>query len=170
MNPSPDAEHWFDQGLNDYDQQQYDLALNCFQEAIKINQQFIPAWIYQGMTLEQMGKYDDAIASYNQAIDINPNITDLWYNKATTLSYLKRYPEALVCFDQVLEIDPNHAFCKTARSLTLAVLSNPRKLDQPIIETEEREPLTAEAEASMQLQRSRESYTSLSQINEIDEY
>ncbi len=165
-------ETWFDKGVALQEDKNYSEALACFQQAIDIKPDFIPAWVYKGICLEQLQRYDEAITCYNQAIQINPNVADLWYNKGTTYCTLKRYNDALSCFDRVLEIEPDNAIAQTTRSLILATpeifkitpqRSNPN--ERNIDESSE------EVEISLERERGRQAYTSLWQNseNEIQE-
>lgn len=156
MTNSPTYETWFAQGMTLQDEEDYEKAIACFQAAIQLKSDFIPAWVYLGIALEQLQRYEEAISCYNQAIQINPDVTDLWYNKGATLCNLRQYKEALECFDKVLEIDPNNAICQTTRLLTLATLVKTIVMPRRPGESEERQPISAEAQVEISLSRNRE--------------
>lgn len=160
-------ETWFDKGVALQENENYTEALACFQNAIDIKPDFIPAWVYKGICLEQSQRYEAAIACYNQAIQINPNVADLWYNKGTTYCTVKRYNDALACFEQALEIEPDHAITQTTRSLLLATPEifklTPKRLNPSDANTDE----TSEAvEIPREQEIGRQAYTSLSQSSE----
>ena len=113
-------ETWFNQGVTLQDEKNYTEALTCFQNAIDIKPDFIPAWVYKGICLEQLKRYKAAIDCYNKAIQINPDVADLWYNKGTTYCTMKRYNDALSCFERVLDIEPDNAMAQTSCSFILA--------------------------------------------------
>ncbi|MGK7874622.1 MAG: tetratricopeptide repeat protein [Xenococcaceae cyanobacterium] len=158
-------ETWFDKGVALQEAEKYAEALDCFQKAIDIKPDFIPAWVYKGISLEQLQRYEEAIKSYNQAIQINPNVADLWYNKGATFCKLKRYNDALACFDKVLDIEPDNALAQTTRTLILATppvfKPTPKRPDQPEIKADS---MSEEAEISASLDIPRQAYTSPSQI------
>ncbi|MBW4679426.1 MAG: tetratricopeptide repeat protein [Microcoleus vaginatus WJT46-NPBG5] len=159
---------WFDKGMALQDEEKYAEALDCFQKAVKLKPDFIPAWVYQGITLEQLQRYEEAIACYNEAIKINPNVADLWYNKGATLCNLRRYQEAVQCFDKVLEIEPNNAICQTTRVLTIGALTHTVIMPKQTDTTEERPPISAEAEVEITLYKKREGQFFDQQSREID--
>jgi tetratricopeptide (TPR) repeat protein len=132
MNKLSIYETWFDQGITLQESDKHAEALACFQKAIEMKPDFIPAWVYQGISLEQLERYDEALASFDEAIEINPNVTDLWYNKGATLCQLQRYEDAMTCFDKVLEIDPNNAIAQTARSLTFSTLESLKQAQKSV--------------------------------------
>lgn len=162
-----DYETWFDKGMALQEQENYAEALACFQKAIDIKPDFIPAWVYKGICLEQLKRYEEAIACYNQAIQINPNVTDLWYNKGTTYCTWKRYNDALACFDRVLEIEPHNAIAQTTRSLLLATPEifklTPNRPDPSEGNTDE---TSEEVEIPREREIGRQTYTSLWQSSE----
>ena len=156
MAKSRKHEEWFDRGIAFQDKEEYLEALNCFQKAIEIKADFIPAWVYKGITLEQLKRYEEAIASYTEAIDRNPDIADLWYNKGASLCRLRRYSDALKCFDRVLAINPHHALAQTTRLLTLAAPPNPIKTPPQTEEKEPIEPMRMERSAAIEISTSTE--------------
>lgn len=167
MTKSHEYETWFDKGVAIQEEEKYTEALACFQKAIDIKPDFIPAWVYKGICLEQLKQYEAAIACYDQAIQINPDVADLWYNKGTTYCQLKRYNDALVCFDRVLEMEPDNAIAQTTRSLLLATpeifkiipqRSNPNERNS--------DESSEEVEIPRDREIGRQTYTSLRQSNE----
>ena len=161
MAKSRKHEEWFDRGIAFQDEEKYLEALDCFQKAIEIKPDFIPAWVYKGITLEQLKRYEEAIACYTEAIDRNPGVADLWYNKGASFCRLRRYSDALSCFDRVLAINPHHALAQTTRLLTLAAPPNPITMPP---QTGEKEPTRLsydEMQAAIEISRSGEKETEL---------
>ena len=69
-------------------QGKYDEAIQCFDNATKINPQDEDAWNNKGIALKIQGKYDEAIQAYDKVIEINPQEEDAWNNKGS-LSWTK---------------------------------------------------------------------------------
>ena len=113
-------EKLFDEGVELLDKKQYKEALDKFQQAIDLNQEFIQAWVYKGICLEKLERYQEAIQCYEKALEIN-NVADLWYNKAATYCKMKRYSDALQCLNQVIDIEPDRPFVQTMKSLILEI-------------------------------------------------
>jgi len=80
------AEEWFYKGVDLYDQGNYDEAIKCYDEAIKLNPQYAEAWSSKGNALVNQGDYDEAIKCYDEAIKLNPQYAKAWYNKGTAQS------------------------------------------------------------------------------------
>jgi len=67
------AEDWLNKGNNFYNQDFYDLAIKCYDNAIEIDPNYTNAWTWKGKALSAQGKYDDAIKCYDEVIRIDPN-------------------------------------------------------------------------------------------------
>jgi tetratricopeptide (TPR) repeat protein len=67
------AEYYFKQGNAFYFDKQYENALNSYDEATKINPDYISAWHNRGRPLSRLKRYEEALGSYDKAIAINPD-------------------------------------------------------------------------------------------------
>lgn len=82
------------------DQRQFDRALACLEEAVKVSRYPERAMIMKGFTLEVMGDYERAIEALLEAIPLVERQTDprLWnilrLNLANVYVHLRRYAEA----------------------------------------------------------------------------
>ena len=65
-----------------------DKSLKEYDEILKINPRFVPAWLRKGEILRKLGKYEEALECYNKVLEIAPNITAL-YGKASVLYRLE---------------------------------------------------------------------------------
>ncbi|MBC8389296.1 MAG: tetratricopeptide repeat protein, partial [Actinobacteria bacterium] len=83
---------------------QHNEALDCFNEAIKINPEFEDAWCNKGITFDKLGKYDEEMDCFNEAIKINPFYYRSWYYKGAALIELGQVKEAKRCYDIALKI------------------------------------------------------------------
>ncbi|CAK87292.1 unnamed protein product (macronuclear) [Paramecium tetraurelia] len=86
----------------------YQEALECFDQAIKINSSYSDALNNKGNALFNMCHYQAALQCYDQAIRINSNDSDACYNKGNTLFILNRYQDAIESYDQAIKINPNY--------------------------------------------------------------
>ncbi|GEM_PF-408329 len=104
-----EAERIFNQGMEALRNQNYALALSCFQQSANS-----PAWsqdsLYnQGIVYGRMGQFDQEVAAYDKAIQFNPRHVQSFYNKGIALTDLKRFEEAEQSYRQALAVDPLHA-------------------------------------------------------------
>ena len=87
----------------------YEKAIECYDRALEINQNYAEAWYSKGYALYRLGRYKEAIGCYDRALKINQNYVEALNNKGVALSKLRRYEEAIECYDKALEINPNYA-------------------------------------------------------------
>ncbi len=59
-------------------------ALNCFEQAIKINPEEARYWCKKGNTL-LFDDFDGAIRCFDHAIKINPEKAEYWYEKGSSI-------------------------------------------------------------------------------------
>lgn len=59
-------------------QQQWDLALADFNQAIKINPKFVEAYYNRGHLYAEQQKWSLALTNFNQAIALNPRFADAY--------------------------------------------------------------------------------------------
>ena len=83
----------------------YTDAIQCFDDAIKIDPQAPQVWTNKGVTLKLMGRTDEAFTCFERSIEIDPGFAGAYISKGNMLRDLFRHQEALDCFDQALNID-----------------------------------------------------------------
>ena len=103
-----EAESWFNKGKTFYDQNQYKDAIQCFDEAIKICQDYTEAWCQKGNAFFMLGDRDEAIQFYDEAIRTDPKYKEAWNNKGTVFHVQGKYDEAIQCYDEATKIDPEY--------------------------------------------------------------
>jgi tetratricopeptide (TPR) repeat protein len=87
----------------------YSEAIRKYEEAIKINSWYAPAFQALGDTFVTQSKISEAIKAYRQAINLNPD--DLYcYQQLIKLGYLDEFYQ---CCQQALEKNPNHITLKS---------------------------------------------------------
>lgn len=87
----------------------YSIALDFYDESIKIDANYADTWNNKGLALYNLRKYNEAIDSYERAINIDPNNAYAWYNKGNALNALRKYNEAMGSYERAIKIDPNYA-------------------------------------------------------------
>ncbi|MEI6046782.1 MAG: tetratricopeptide repeat protein, partial [Chloroflexota bacterium] len=96
-----------DQGLLLEDLGEMEQALECFDQALRLDPSYAVAWNRKGQVLDKLGRYNEALSCYDQALKLDPNINGAWNNKGADLFDLGRLEEALYCYEQAFKIAPN---------------------------------------------------------------
>ena len=82
-------------------------ALECYDEALKINPNDVDGWNGKGDAENKLDRYEQAIICYDEALKIKPD-EYTWGMKGLLLNKIKKYEEANFCFDKALTINPQN--------------------------------------------------------------
>jgi tetratricopeptide (TPR) repeat protein len=97
-------------------QMKYAQALAAFDEALSINQSYVPAMVGEGRAIEHLGNYSDALEIYNRTIELAPYYVKAWVGKGSALEDLNRSNESMAIFNLSLEMDPEYAVAWNERA------------------------------------------------------
>lgn len=86
----------------------YEEAIICYDNALRINPQFVTAWSNKANSLLHLSRYDEAIDCCDKALAIDSSYTGAWINKANSLESSGRYEEAIKLCDKALELEPQN--------------------------------------------------------------
>jgi tetratricopeptide (TPR) repeat protein len=78
--------------------------LDYYDEAIKIDPNYVNAWYSKGVALYNLGKYNEALECYDRDIRIDPNDAGAWYIKGLALNELGKRNDADRCFAKAREL------------------------------------------------------------------
>ena len=59
-------------GRSKLEEEDFDGALDLFQQAILLEQKDPDLWNLMGITLRSMGRYDDAVECFNKSLNLDP--------------------------------------------------------------------------------------------------
>lgn len=118
------ADEWYYQGNKMYNLEEYEKAIEAYDEAIKIDSNSVNAWYNKGDALLMLGysdeseggltsilalfhrnRYEEAVEAYDKVIEINPKSADAWISKSAALYRLGRAEEAEKASQNAREID-----------------------------------------------------------------
>ncbi|MBD2585251.1 tetratricopeptide repeat-containing S1 family peptidase [Planktothricoides raciborskii] len=80
-----------------------EIAIDAFNQAIKIKPNLYPAWYGKGLALKGDEKYREAIAAFDRVIQIQSNISEAWQERGDAFAQLKDYPQALASIDAAIK-------------------------------------------------------------------
>jgi tetratricopeptide (TPR) repeat protein len=86
----------------------YEGAVNCFDIALSIDENFIEAWNDCGMAYSILEDDENALMCFEEALNIDPDYKQAIYNMGATLADMGRYSESLVYLDRILEKEPDN--------------------------------------------------------------
>ena len=112
-------EEWLEEGDVLYNLKRYEEALVAYEQAIRLDPNYVLAYDNKGDALYRLKRYEEALVACEQAIRLDPNYVLAYNNKGNALNSLKRYEEALVAYEQAIRLDPNNAVAYDNKGNTL---------------------------------------------------
>ncbi len=103
------AEDFYKEGREKYDKKDLSGAIEDFNQAIKINPDYVLAYISRGLAQSDLGDNQAAVEDYSKAIQINPNYALAYYNRGVARSDLGNNLAAIEDYTQAIKFDPNYA-------------------------------------------------------------
>jgi tetratricopeptide (TPR) repeat protein len=85
----------------------YQGAISCYNQALKIKPDDYNALLKLGIALADLGRLEEAIAFYDHALKIKPDIHAAWLFRGYALADLGRLEEAIASYDHALKIKPD---------------------------------------------------------------
>lgn len=115
-----DAEALNVKGMNLVRTRQLKDALECFEQAVKVNPNHSRAWYNRGMSLMGLGESnEEALHCFQKAIEIDPLYAEAWNNQGAVLTMLDRKKDALTSYDRALELKKGYAMAWQNKGLLL---------------------------------------------------
>jgi tetratricopeptide (TPR) repeat protein len=93
---------WLGQGQSMLKQNDWQAALQCFDEVLALEPSHGEALVRKGAALEHMKKLSEAFECYDRAIAADESMTIAYLHKGGLCSRLERFKEALECYEKAL--------------------------------------------------------------------
>jgi tetratricopeptide (TPR) repeat protein len=84
----------------------HEEALECFENALRINYLDDFAWYNRGNVLEQLERNEDALACYDIVLKLNPDDENAWYSRGWLLYQMGELEAAIASYEQSLKLKP----------------------------------------------------------------
>jgi tetratricopeptide (TPR) repeat protein len=81
-------------GANYMAEGEYDKAIECFGEAIRVKSKFPEAYCHRGVAYYEKRQYDQAIRDFDRAIELRPEYAEAYHNRAMVYYSKKQYDQA----------------------------------------------------------------------------
>jgi len=115
-----DAEALNVKGMNLVRTRQLRAALECFDQAVKLNPNHSRAWHNIGMSLMGLRESsEEASHCFQRAIEIDPLYAEAWNNNGAVLAILNKENDALACYERALELKKGYATAWQNKGLLL---------------------------------------------------
>ncbi len=84
--------------------QNNDQALELIAKALKINENYSPAWLTQGNIYKSLKQFNSALDSYNKAIEVHPEFAEAHYNLGTVLQAINEFDQAIRSYERAVQL------------------------------------------------------------------
>lgn len=126
---SREAGTWQKKGNTFFDQEKYEEAINCYDQAIEMDPKNKWGLINKGSALLELLRFEEALSCFDKAVELYPKSVDAWCNKGFAFNGLDKFDDAVTAFDKAIEIKPKSADAWNGKGI---VLANMEKYDGAI--------------------------------------
>ena len=100
---------FINRGVAYYEKGQHDLAMDNYDQAIKLNPKYASAFFNRGSSFQDKKQHDRAIEDYDQAIKFDPKYADAFFNRGNTYQDKGQPDRAIQDYDHAILLNPIHA-------------------------------------------------------------
>ena len=103
------AEEWFERGYVFQKKKNFNKAIRCYTEAIRIDSNIATIYNNRGAAHSDNRDYDKALSDFNKAVEIDPTYATAYSNLGNLLSnaYFNRYGDAEMVYRKAIELNPS---------------------------------------------------------------
>lgn len=116
----------FEQANNLLQKQEYQKALDAYNQVLKINGNYYQAWTNRGYALAGLKQFDEMLQSCISATIIQPRADYAWNCQGEARHNLQQYEQSIVAFDRAIAINPEEAIFLINKSDSLSKLQQDR--------------------------------------------
>ena len=102
-------------------QNRLEVAISCYQEAIRLNPHHSEAHYNWAIALQRQERVEDAIQLLREALKHNPNFARACNNLGIALTHQNKVQEAIGYLQQAVHLDPNYAEAHNNLAIALAL-------------------------------------------------
>jgi tetratricopeptide (TPR) repeat protein len=100
------ADEWYEQGNTHFNKSEYEEALQAYDKAFQLNQNFTAALISKGITYQKLCQGEIALDTLTNVVETHPEDADGWFALGSLYFERGNYTEAADAFRQAIVIRP----------------------------------------------------------------
>ena len=104
-----------DRGVAHAGKGEYDRAIRAYDQALRLDPNYVEAYCGRGSAYWSTRKYDRAIQDFNQALQFDPQCVRSHYGRGVTYASKDEYDGAIHAYKQALRLAPNYAKARNGR-------------------------------------------------------
>jgi tetratricopeptide (TPR) repeat protein len=110
---------WSNRGNARVSQRKLKLAIEDYNQAIRLAPEAPDPYLNRGAALEGLGEWDAAIADYNRVLELDPQDPAAYNNRGNAEAGQGQWQQAVADFTKAAELAPDYAFAQANRALAL---------------------------------------------------
>jgi tetratricopeptide (TPR) repeat protein len=134
-----------DLGVTHQKMNQMDLAAECFEEALRIDPDFVDSHYNMGNLCMDRCQWDLGTQYYRRAIQLRPSHADAWIGLGDCLRSLARNDDAIEAFRNAITHDPNYVYAHRHMGILLRAQGRTEDALRHLRRVVELEPASGEA-------------------------
>lgn len=116
--PSIEFVEYYSNGLKAFAEQDYKKAIDQFDKAILLREDYAKAYLCRGIVFQMDKQYESAIADYSKAIELDPEAGIVYNNRGTIYIVKGEYDKAISDFNNAIDLNPKDASTYKNRGYT----------------------------------------------------
>ena len=100
---------WVEKASEYSNQKNFSKAIDCYNEALKLDSNYAPALNGLGWVYQSKHEYDKAVEHFNRALAIDGNYASSWNGLGYASNYKGEYDKAIEYCQRAIDSDPNYA-------------------------------------------------------------
>lgn len=122
----------FNQGVDALKIEDYDLAIICFSQVIKLNPSDSRAHLNRGGAHIRKSEFDEAVTDFTRAIKVDPKYVEAYVNRSLAYTRTGHYELAIADANMALSLNTNCAAAYYSRGLSFRETGQLDKADADI--------------------------------------
>lgn len=122
--PARNAVFYFNRGETHRKGNRLDQAIADYDQALKLNPQYVLAYYYRGYCRNRKGELEQAVADYSKAIGLRPDFEIAYTERGKVHNRMGNFDLALADYSTAVELNPKSPFAFYERGLTYFNLGN----------------------------------------------
>ena len=118
---------WISQGDRFRSRSQYNLAVESYDEAVRLDPKYAVAYNNRGISYRELGDHRRAIEDYDQALRLDPKDAVAYKNRGISYTNLGNHRRAIEDYDEAVRLDPKDAVAYTNRGFAYSDLGEQRR-------------------------------------------
>jgi tetratricopeptide (TPR) repeat protein len=104
--PTESYRTWYQRGLFLLEAKHHERALDCFDQALRLDAAQPDVWYTRGEVLANLGQYPEALTCFDQSLVLQAESCKAWVFRAVVLFHLQQFADAVTSCDRALALQP----------------------------------------------------------------